>query len=262
MVIAILESANILDQDLNLAVRGKQKDLGMKFTSEPSMALRSLCSDTHPVVCRNHLYNLFLKCTRASLMHLKNYNLEILERKPDIRICVSFTSTGDLEMQLRSGVTPLCMVVKSLYNWLAFSPTFQLSLPLCIQDFNHISPFHISIFLVSPLPQLPFLFYWNPTPLLKWWLLHFMCIKQTNKQTAQHLKKSYSQFSSSQRFRFIGAGMGSKMGHYFISSPVSSETNVMALRKPLLKVSSAQPLPVPACSSNCSTSPTVLCSSH
>lgn len=152
-----------------------------------------------------------------------------------------------------------CVAVKSLYNQpsVPFSssvhPKFPaLSYPSVHPKFQpHQSLPHLH-FLVSPLPQFPFLIYWNPTQLLKWWLLNLMYVRNT----LEHLK-SYSQHSPSQRFRCSGFGVEPKMRHCFISSPVNFETHVVAFWKPLLyaffcKLSQFQH------SINCSSVPTVL----
>lgn len=85
----------------------------------------------------------FFKCTCSSLMHLKNYNLEILAGETDIQVCVNFTFTCNLELHLRSGITALCVAVKSPYNQpsVPFSSSLSLSSKISTTSVPSTFPF-------------------------------------------------------------------------------------------------------------------------
>lgn len=137
-------------------------------------------------------------------MHLKNYNLKILERGPDI--CINFTSTESWNAAKvvvyggQESVQP------------AASPAIQLPPALCFQDFTHVSPSVSPGSLVSQLPQFPFLIYKFPTHFLKWCLLDLT----VHTKKLEHLKKSHSQYSPSQRFRLSALEWGATRA-FFIS---------------------------------------------
>lgn len=137
----------------------------------------------------------------------------------------------------------------------AFSPTFHLPLPLWIQELNHISPFHISIFFEWIYP--------NSFPHLRksYSALKMLAIKPecTNKDSEMSEKVLFTTFPS-QRFTFSKAGMESKRDGAFFEALHS--TLSQTLETHCFKLSATQPFPVPALSINGSSTPMALCSSH